>query len=216
MAIAKWHRYKPNEPELLSSKKSRVWKLVNIGIFSLLWNFGVFGFGVAGIFKGDANGFVICFMIPFMLIGLGLLAFCGYLFLQLFNPTTLINVAGRAAYAGGGLGIGWRINGKASRLTKLQIRFEGRESATYKRGTSTSTDTKVFMVVPVFESEKLEEFETGQARVDLSGVVMPTFGSSHNSVKYFLCVKGEIPNWPDIDDEFEIDIWPGDSKEELS
>jgi hypothetical protein len=210
---ASWHRFQPDRPELLSSTSTRWKKLIFLLVFALFWNGIVFGIGVT-VFSDRVLSLAGCFLAPFMLVGIGLLVYVVYLILALFNPTTLINVSGQAAYAAGELGIGWRISGRAGRLTRLRILFEGRESATYRRGTSTTTDTKPFLHLLVFESDKVEEFEAGQATVDLSSVVMPTFISTHNKIQYFLHVQGEISNWPDIDDEFEIDIWPTSANQE--
>lgn len=219
--LGNWHRYKPGKPVLLIGFGRRFMKPA-IGLFAaLFWN-GIVSVFIYKIYSNwrfrpnhQISELFSCesvFMIPFVLIGLGMIGYEIYLLLGLLNPSTRINVSGRGAYAGTELGIGWKISGWARRVKKLTILFEGREMAMSQQGTMTKTIYREW----VFESDKLEEFESGQARVDLSGVIMPTVDSGNNKIRWYLCVKGEIPNWPDINDEFEIDIWPADAKKGLS
>ena len=40
---------------------------------------------------------------------------------------------------------------------------------------------------------------------------MHTFAAPHNKVVWCLKVRGEIPRWPDVDEEFPLEVLPGES-----
>ncbi len=76
------------------------------------------------------------------------------------------------------------------------------------RGTTTSTDTRVFAEIPVFETTEREFLTQGNARVAVPANLMHTFEAGHNKVVWRLKVHGEIPRWPDVADDYPIVVLP--------
>ncbi len=197
-------------PTVLKPKYTPVAKFVGILIGAFIWNAFVGG-GVYLVFfhdDGRAPIFAKIIIGLFALIGVALLGGVFSNFLALFNPRIRITAPTTTVPLGGELHFTWTVSGRVTMLHKLRITFEGREEATYKRGTSTSTDTKVFAEIPVFETTEREFLAQGSARIAVPANLMHTFEASHNKVLWRLKVQGEIPRWPDVADEYPINVLP--------
>lgn len=49
---------------------------------------------------------------------------------------------------------------------------------------------------------------TGSAQVTIPTDVMHTFEASHNKITWHLVVGGDIPRWPDVNDEYPLRLLP--------
>lgn len=194
---------------MLKPKYTPVAKFAGILIGALVWN-GMVSVFVYLIFFSDDRGpwFAKVFISPFVLIGLLLIVGVGQSFLALFNPRIRLVAPTMTVPLGGEFHFTWSISGRSGMLQKLRVILEGREEATYKRGTSTSTDTKVFAEITVFETTEREFLSQGGARVVVPPGLMHTFEAGNNKVLWRLRVRGEIPRWPDVDDEYPITVLP--------
>jgi len=56
----------------------------------------------------------------------------------------------------------------SARISRLTIVLEGCEEATYRRGTSSTTDRHVFTTLPIADSERGDAIAEGRATVDLA------------------------------------------------
>jgi hypothetical protein len=100
------------------------------------------------------------------------------------------------------------MSGRATALRRLEIVLEGREEATYTRGTTTVTDKNVFVTIPIFATTNPWDMQSGRARLLVPPGTMPTFCAEHNKILWHLHVRGDIPRWPDIKEEYEITVLP--------
>jgi hypothetical protein len=178
---------------------------------ALFWN-GILSFFVIEVaeswLRGDPEWFSTIFLIPFVVVGLALLGGCGYCFLALFNPRPVITASARAVPLGGSLDLSWKIPGLASRIQRLRIRLEGREEATYRRGTSTATDKHVFARIVLVDTRSPFEIRNGRATLRMPEGLMHTFESPNNKIVWALHVTGEIDRWPDVSEEYAIVVLP--------
>jgi hypothetical protein len=171
---------------------------------ALFWN------GIVSIFvfgDGSMDGCTIVFMIPFVLVGLGLIGAVGYCFLGLFNPRPTLRMSGDATL-GESLDIEWEVAGNAEKIKLFTITLEGREEATYRRGTSTSTDKSVFARMELVRVTHPKEMKRGRTKAAIPADTMHTFKSKNNKFLWQLKVEGEIPKWPDVGEEYEIEVKP--------
>jgi hypothetical protein len=90
----------------------------------------------------------------------------------------------------------------------LSIELEGREEATYRRGTSSVTDREVFASFGVVEQLAPAIQAIGKGRVTIPARTMHSFDAPNNKIVWVLHVRGEIPSWPDSDDEFPLTVVP--------
>ena len=129
-------------------------------------------------------------------------------FLALFNPRVILNARTNSVPLGGDFHFEWTIRGQIGRLQKLRIVLVGREEATYHAGKSSNTATQVFAEIPVLETTEREIINQGQARITIPSDLMHSFNGGSNRISWRLQVSGEIPRWPDLDQEHTIQVLP--------
>lgn len=198
-------------PLELKSSVSPSGKFFGSLFIGLFWN-GIISVFVWQIIKSWITGrpewFLTIVMIPFVAIGLGILGYAGWMFLNLFNPRIRMMVSRDAIPLGGNFELNWMFSGSSSRIQHLRITLEAREEATYRRGTDTKTDKDVFYQLEIADTTDRMQLSQGQVRVEVPGNLMHSWSSPNNKVIWQLKVAGEIPRFPDVAEEFEITVLP--------
>lgn len=185
----------------------RILTFVGVGFFALFWN-GIVGVGLGSLVSGGIQGiewFVVLFLVPFVVIGLGMIAFTLHAFTRLFAPgvearldPSLLRLGARAPFR-------WRLSHRGVR--KLSIHLVGREEATYQQGTSTTTDRSEFLRTLVFESSDPLGLTEGRAELPLPATAAaPSFAAKNNKLVYELAFAGDIPWRADLDDRFLLPV----------
>ena len=194
-------------PRKLKPDVNRLTSLLMGIVFMLFWN-GIVGVFVYQLFD-RFEIFLAIFLIPFVLVGLLLMAGVAYLFLSLFNPVIKIGMSSGAISPGNSVDVAWQVvGGKASRFKKLRIHIYGEQSATYRQGTSTVTDDETFELVEVVETENLDEIEFGSATVTIPLDTMHTFTAEHNKVRWTIAVHGKTSWMPDVHQSYTFRVKP--------
>lgn len=180
-------------------------------VFGLIWN-GIVCVAVWNtVFSGSSGAFDIVgalFLIPFVLVGLAVIGGTGYFFLTLFNPRPDLTLSPGYLPLGGTATLGWSFRGNPSRIQKLTITVQGQEAATYRRGTSTTTDKNIFEKVIVVETEDIPAIRSGEAPFTMPEFTAPSFTAPNNKIQWHVKVHGEIHRWPDVNEEFELVVSP--------
>lgn len=201
----------PDEPVELRAGSSRVGKVVAALLVGAFWN------GIVSVFvyqvvqsarRGAFEWFLALFLIPFVLIGLVILGFFFHSLLGLFAPRPVLTLGSTRLRPGSATSVSWRLSGRIEVIEQLRIYLEGREEATYRRGTSTSTDRHVFAEIPVATIEDVAALRSGEGRLALPLEMVPSFASANNKIVWTLRVRGRIRRFPDVDDSFPIEIQP--------
>jgi hypothetical protein len=151
---------------------------------------------------------LIIFLIPFVVIGLGSIGGVGYFFLALFNPRPRLVVSSSSISLGGSLDLEWQLSGRAHLVERFRISLQGREEATYRRGTRTYTDREVFATIPLVDAPSPINPYGGRIRFTIPHDTIHSFKSDNNKIVWSLIVEGDIRRWPNINDEFEINVLP--------
>lgn len=204
-----------SEPRDLKVRTSPLGRLIGVVVFALIWNgvVAVFLWNVIGdARRGSPDYFLMVFLTPFVLIGLGTLAAVGYCAMALMNPRCRLRVTPAVLHPGETLEVAWSFSGSVQRLQRLRIVLEGREEATYRRGTSNYTDRHAFARLAVTEVTQGLEMAQGEARCRLPEGVPPGFHAPNNKIVWTLKIHGEIPHWPDVNEEYEITVVTGGGK----
>jgi hypothetical protein len=196
-------------PILLQPAKSRVGAFVAMLIFTLIWD-GIVGVALWATMRDGKLGHEGCltaFLGVFTLVGLLLLISLPKQFLALFNPRAELQLSSPPA-PGVPVALSWRFLGRASRLQRMTIKLEGREEATYRRGTDTTTVKRVFARHLLLDTTDATQIAQGETLLALPADTMHTFEAPRNKVLWTLKLHGDIPNWPDIDDEVALTVYP--------
>ncbi len=177
-------------------------------VFALIWN-GFVWFMVLSM-KGGGWGPRL-FMSIFVLVGLALIVAALRMFLALFNPRPVLTVSAPAVPLGGTLDVRWRFTGNVRRIVKLKIALMAREEATYRRGTTTTTDKSVFLNTVLLDTADRAQIAGGGMKVNIPRDLIHTFSAPNNKIVWMLQVHGDIPRWPDVNAEFPITVLPRDT-----
>jgi hypothetical protein len=186
----------------LKPRASPLGKFLVIFFFTAIWNGFVIFMFVA------MEGAPWFFKAIFGLAGLGLASAAFYQFLALFSPRPILTVNRQSLPLGGELQLDWSFRGNARRIKRLHIFLRGTEEATYRRGTDTTTDKHTFTEIELFNDTDATALASGQASVTIPADSMHTFDAPNNKIVWSLHVKGDIPRWPDVDEEFPITVLP--------
>jgi hypothetical protein len=192
-------------PVALKQESAPMTKFVGMLLVALFWNGIVWGIMLS---MGRNEWLGRIFLGFFALIGLGLAGGAVYCFLGLFNPQPTLTASAGAVPLGGTLDVQWRFTGNVRRMSRMHISLEAREEATYRRGTSTTTDRNVFASLTVTETGDHGAMSAGSAKLTIPAELMHTFTAPNNKIVWTLRLNGDIPKWPDVSAEFPITVLP--------
>jgi len=189
----------------------RAKKLGAFLFFCLFWN-GIVSVFVWQVVQGFRHGhppwFLTVFLVPFVLVGLVLVGVVIHSLLALANPRITVTVLASRLRLGDSVRIAWSASGRVERLRRLRMVLEGQEKATYRRGTDVHTDTRTFRTIPIAELHESSGMRNGEAEIAIPADTMHTFKGQSNQILWHLKLEGDIPRWPDVSDEWELEILP--------
>lgn len=180
-------------------------------LFAVIWNGIVLGVCFAMWQEFDSKAiewFPLLIMIPFTLVGLGLIVAVVYCIMALFNPKPDMVLSPGYLPLGGNAVITWSFRGNVSRIRQLKISLVGEEKATYRRGTDTVTDTSVFHRVVLVETTVAGEIAMGEVSFLIPEFSAPSFDAPNNKIRWYIQIEGDIPRWPDVGQDFTLTVAP--------
>lgn len=184
---------------------------------ALFWN-GITSIFVFKVYSDWAAGrspwFETIFMLPFVAVGLGLIGAVFYYIMASFNPKPIMRISDATIPLGTTAELEWRFAGNTGSIQKMTIDLIGRESATYRRGTDTITDTEDFYQETLFEAFDAFDMQEGRVDVSIPTDTIHSFEGGNNSITWHLEVKGDIALWPDVNQSFSIFVLPHERYEE--
>lgn len=203
--------YEAPGPVTLKPDSSHFVGMIVLGIFGVVWN-GIVAIPVFQRFDDWMNlqfkGFEDLFLIPFILVGIGILAAAIYQFLASLNPKPTLILSRQLIPLGGTAQIQWEFTRGTGAIRQLTLSLTGVEQAKYRRGTNTYTDTETFHSEILFDTTDPLEIQHGQTQVSIPTASMHSFQGDNNQITWNLLLKGDIPHWPDINTKFPIRVVP--------
>ncbi|HAV63819.1 MAG TPA: hypothetical protein DCY13_15820, partial [Verrucomicrobiales bacterium] len=178
---------------------------------AVFWNgiTSVFVWQVIEGFRRDRpEWFLAIFIIPFVLIGLAMLGYVLYSFFGLFNPRPTLRLRPGNPRLGQTLDCEWQFSGAVGRIRRLVIEIDGVEESKYRRGTRTYTDKSVFARLPVLETDHPSKIRQGGLSSLVPSHFAPSFKGANNRIFWVIRLRGEIARWPDVSEEYELDMLP--------
>lgn len=193
-------------PRTLTSGSRPVWRFLFTLVAALVWN------SMVGLLVLPATQEGGCVWIGFLVVfgGVGLLFLAGvpYTFLAIFNPRPTLTLDPPELALGETCRVSWRWSGAPKRIERLRIFVEGREEATYRRGTDTRTDKHTFARIEVADTEQPIDIARGSGSLEIPADTMHSFEAPRNQILWSLQVAAEIPRWPDVGEEHKLVIRP--------
>ncbi len=193
------------------------WVLFGTLVFCLIWDSLV---AVAAVFAvsnhvaGRGDWLTMIFLVPLVLIGVGMSAF----FLrQLLVATsvgpTLVELSEHPLRPGGRYRLFLSQTGRL-RIRTLCVALLCRESAAYRQGTNTRTETQTVYRKELFRREDFE-IETGapfetELQFDVPPRSMHSFKADYNEIEWSLAVEGDLIRRPRFQRSFTVVVQPSD------
>lgn len=204
------HEVLPETPPpgelVLEPALSPLGKLGCLAGVALFWN------GIVGVFVWQLwrqpEWALGCFLTPFVLIGLALLAAVPYQLLALANPRPHLVLADGRLAPGRTTTLHWSFRGATGRLQSVRIRLEGREKVRYGSGDSHTTRQRVFAKVSLVEESQRGLLAGGDVRLEVPAKAMHSLSGRNNWIEWVVTVHGSIARWPDVQDEFAVVVLP--------
>ena len=144
-------------------------------------------------------------MVPFVLVGLAVAAAVGYHFLAFFTPRPEVALSS-ALSLGGSAALEWRFRGRVEMLKRLRIALVGKEWVSHSGQKGSSIDSHVFRRVELLDLAAPPD--QGFLSVTVPAGTMHSFAGENNKIVWSIKVEGEIPIWPDLDQDFVIEVLP--------
>ncbi len=197
--------------QVLKPSSSGIGKVIGTTFAAIFWN------GITGVFvtiavqshlSGNPEWFLTVFIIPFVLIGIGLIFAIFHSLLALANPKLELTLSEASPRLGEPVQLEWNANKPLHRLRTLTIQITGQEAATYRRGTDSVTDRSIFHQEVLLELDQPASQQRGILKLSLPIDSMHSFDSGNNQIEWQLEVEGEIPRYPDIKDQYPITVRP--------
>ncbi len=137
-----------------------------------------------------------------------------YYFFNLNTPSVRLFVNQPATGLGEPLSITWQFCESIASVRRLSVQLVGTEWTRFREGTQDSFDTVEFYCADLFETDQQSGMAYRNIEIKIPSKTMHSFDASHNKIIWSIRFKGEIAFWPDVNDNFEIVVQPGNRLKE--
>lgn len=195
------------EATVLKSGSSPIGRLIGMLFFAVFWN----GISWTIMFMFMKDGWVWLpgiFIGLFCLIGAAIVLLgLPYAVLACFNPRITLELPQATLRLGDTVDLTWSFDRDPHRITVFTVELIAEERATYRRGTTTVTDTNCFHFEVLQQSDGGPEWH-GRLTLPIPAEAMHSFKADNNEIRWLVHVHGDIARWPDVDEQFTITVLP--------
>lgn len=195
----------------LAPGKSRIFKVLGALFIAAFWNGIVSQFQMELLRdweKGSFSWFLAIFLLPFTLVGLGLVAVFLHQLGASFNPRPVLHLESGQPRLGSTLNARWEIGLGATRLKHLRIILRGEEQSTSQSGKNSTTMRSTFHEAEILSTEIVEKMRAGRATLRIPADLVPSWRSTNNRIVWSIVVEGTIAFWPDLSDTHSLEMLP--------
>jgi hypothetical protein len=191
------------------------WMLSGWAAGALAWN-GMVAFFVyralAGYRNGSPDWLLTAFIVPFAVMGIGLIVFfLRRLLVSSRVGPTMVEISDQPLEPGGRYQLFLSQTGRL-KINSLEVLLVCDEGATYRHGTDARTESRRVYQQPVLLREqcRIQPGVPFQAdcEFELPPGAMHSFKSRHNEISWKVVVKGRPASWPDYERSFPIIVHP--------
>lgn len=199
----------------LPIRSSPGWRLFGILAACVVFNGIVMTFSVGtvrGHLAGKPDWLSTVFLAPVVLIGLGLIVyFLWQLLVAAGIGATRLEISEHPLHPGGRYNAFLTQSGKLD-MNSLRVSLICTETARYRQGTNTRTETRKvfkreFFLREGFAINSRMPFET-EIEFDVPDAAMHSFKAKNNEIVWALAIEGDVSGWPDFSRTFTIIVRP--------
>ncbi|ADE53969.1 DUF3592 domain-containing protein [Coraliomargarita akajimensis] len=216
----KWNKFKSrHQPvatesigsDTLKPRHSGGMKVIGVVLIACFWN-GITSVFVTIVVKSHLEGspewFLTFFIIPFVLVGILLIFGVFNALLGLSNPSFTLQLSEAQPCLGQGLRVSWSASKPLHKVQQLTLTLVGMETATYRRGSNSTTDTCCFYKEVLLDTDQASQHELGELDIEIPAQLMHSFNGGNNAIKWEFQIEGTIQTWPDIEQTFPLTVRP--------
>jgi hypothetical protein len=197
------------------------WMLFGAIAFCLTWNACVvvaMVWAARGFMDRNPDWVLTVLILPFLLIGAGAVFFLvRKLLIATGIGATLVEISGHPLHPG----MQYRLflsQAGTLKMNVLRASLVCRESAAYRQGTNTRTETQEvyrqeLLQREAFQIQRGRPFET-EFDLNVPGDAMHSFVAEHTQVGWTLVVEGDVAGWPNFQRAFTVIVQPGNGDAE--
>ena len=190
-------------------KSSLAPSVIGLLVFNVIWNGVVAVMWIVGGKFGKDMCFTL-FRVVFTLLGLAVFYGLIRTIMQAMVPKPLLKVSSDQIALGESLEINWNYTRPVDGIERMTLTLVGREEATYRRGTTTSTDKSEFARITITDQMMRAQIASGRAKIVIPLEAMPSFTASNNKIVWVLELQQKVRKWPDVKREFSLTINPAE------
>jgi len=201
-------------PIVLKPQASPLVKFLGGLIFSLFWNgiVSVFVVHVIQMWRGGRGGekwFLTVFLIPFVLIGIGMVFFTIHSFWGLFSPRVRLRLSQGTVGLGESVELSWEFAGRIDKVRDLHLQLEGRQEADEGSGKNRRTIKDVFYTAELAHFTSSNDLRAGSVLCTLPPDHAPSDSEGSQRVVWTIKLKAAIEFGADLNDEYPIQVVSG-------
>jgi len=184
-------------------------------IFSLFWNgiVSVFVVHVFGMWRTGRGGgekwFLTVFLIPFVLVGVGMVFFTIHSFWGLFSPRVRLRLSQTSVGLGESVELSWEFAGSADKVRDLRLQLEGRQELDEGSGKNRRTTKDVFYTAELGHFTIANDVRAGSVLCTLPSDHAPSDSEGAQRVVWAIKLKASIEFGADVNDEYPIHVVSG-------
>lgn len=166
--------------------------------FTTFWN-GVIGFGLVDLARGGSLGLLLSlFLVPFVLVGLGLFALIIYLFLASLHPSMELRLEKEEFQRGETLVLNWSFEHNPSHLRHFDVSLQVLETLIEGSGDDETRYSHQLCEVTIAAQVPLRFQKEGTIRATLPVQPEPSSASSQREVSWILYLHATATRAPDL------------------
>ena len=195
---------------ILEPKASPFVRFIGGFLVSGFWNgiVSLFVFHIIEMWRtGDGmKWFLTLFMIPFVLIGLGMIAFTIHSFFGLFSPRVRMRASHSPVAIGESVELSWEFAGRMDKVRDLQLRLEGRQERDEGSGKRRRTNTDVFYTADIAHFTNVNDVKSGTVLCTIPAGYTPTDTKGSDRIIWVIRLKAQVEMGADLNDEYPITV----------
>ena len=159
--------------------------------FAAFWNL-VVGLALADLARGGSISILFgIFLVPFVLVGIGLLALTVYLFLASLLPPIQFRLEKEEFRRGDTVAVHWNVERRPTRLKHFDALLQVVETLIEGSGEDETRHSDSLLETPVAEAVSLQLQTEGTIRVTLPEQAPPSSADAQREVNWFLYFHGQ-------------------------
>jgi hypothetical protein len=161
------------------------------------------GWRAHGVF---GNAFIFACILGFVTLFTLFGAIAAYM--RMSDPCIHLRLAPGTLRLGQDFALEWQTQGGRRQLSQLCIGIECCEEADYQGNKSSGTNYATFFYTDLVNTQAPDQLTTGTMTLTLPDNIMHSFNGGRNRISWKIKVRGKVPGWVGVKDEYPIIILP--------